>query len=286
MTMILSVSKLGRAIGAAALLAGLSFAAPAMAAEEHGPHVEMQSWTFAGPFGRFDKAQLQRGYKVYKEVCSTCHSMKLLSFRNLADEGGPGFTMDQAKQIAAGYQVKDGPNDAGDMFDRPGRASDRFPSPFPNDEAARASFGGALPPDLSLIAKARAVHRGGLSFLFDPFTLYAEAGPDYVFNLLQGYKDAPEGVKCDGALQYNQSFIGGSCIAMPPPLTDGIVTYDDGTPGTVENYARDVATFLMWTAEPKLEARKSTGLKAIMFLVVFAGLLYLSKRKVWASVAH
>ncbi|MBV5263387.1 cytochrome c1 [Pinisolibacter aquiterrae] len=286
MTMILSVTKIGRAMGAAALVAGLAFAAPAFASEAGGPVVETQSWSFAGPFGRFDKAQLQRGYKVYKEVCSTCHSMNLVSFRNLADAGGPGFTMDQAKALAATIKVKDGPNDAGEMFERDGRPSDRFAAPFPNDEAARASFGGALPPDLSLIAKARAVHRGGASFLGDPFTLYAEAGPDYVYNLLTGYVEAPHGVTCDGALQYNQSFIGGTCIAMPPPLTDDIVTYDDGTKGTVQNYARDVAAFLMWTAEPKLEARKSTGLKVMMFLIVFAGLLYLTKRKVWSSVAH
>jgi len=286
MTMILSVTKIGRAIGAAALVAGLALAAPAFASEAGGPIVEAQSWSFAGPFGRFDKAQLQRGYKVYKEVCSTCHSMNLVSFRNLADVGGPGFTMDQAKALAATIKVKDGPNDAGEMFERDGRPSDRFAAPFPNEEAARASFGGALPPDLSLIAKARAVHRGGVSFLGDPFTLYAEAGPDYVYNLLTGYVEAPHGVTCDGALQYNQSFIGGTCIAMPPPLTDDIVTYDDGTKGTVQNYARDVAAFLMWTAEPKLEARKSTGLKVMMFLIVFAGLLYLTKRKVWSNVAH
>lgn len=286
MTMILSVTKIGRAMGAAALVAGLAFAAPAFANEAAGPKIETQSWTFAGPFGRFDKGQLQRGYKVYKEVCSTCHSMNLLSFRNLADEGGPGFTMDQAKALAATIKVKDGPNDAGEMFERDGRASDRFAAPFANDEAARASFGGALPPDLSLIAKARAAHRGGVSFLGDPFTLYAEAGPDYVYNLLTGYVDAPHGVTCDGALQYNQSFIGGPCIAMPPPLTDDIVSYDDGTKGTVQQYAKDVAAFLMWTAEPKLEARKSTGLKVMLFLIVFAGLLYFTKRKVWSSVAH
>lgn len=286
MTMILSASKIVRTLGALAFVAGLSVAAPAVASETaHGPKVDMQSWSFAGPFGRFDKGQLQRGYKVYKEVCASCHSMNLVAFRNLADEGGPGFTFDQAKALAAGIQVKDGPNDKGAMFDRAGRASDKFPAPFPNDEAARDSFGGALPPDLSLIAKARAAHRGS-GFLTDPFTLYAEAGPDYIYNLLTGYVDAPHGVTCDGALQYNQSFIGGSCIAMPPPLMEGIVTYDDGTKGTVEQYAKDVAAFLMWTAEPKLEARKSTGIKVIMFLVVFAGLLYLSKRKVWSSVAH
>lgn len=287
MTMILSGSKLARAFGALALTAGLAFAAPAVAQQAHaGPHLEMQSWTFAGPFGRFDKGQLQRGYKVYKEVCSACHSMKLVAFRTLADEGGPGFTPDQVKALAAEIKVKDGPNDAGEMYERAGRASDRFPSPFPNDEAARASFGGALPPDLSLIAKARAVHRGFPWFLVEPFSTYGEAGPDYVFNLLTGYVDAPHGLTCDGALQYNRSFIAGNCIAMPPPLSDGAVTYDDGTKGTVEQYARDVAAFLMWAAEPKLEARKSTGLKVIMFLVVLAGLLYLSKRKLWSNVAH
>ncbi len=288
MTMILSGSKLGRAVGAALLAMGLGFAAaPAMASEAaHGPKVEMQSWSFAGPFGRFDKGQLQRGYKVYKEVCASCHSMKLVAYRNLADQGGPGFTLDQAKALAAEIKVKDGPNDAGEMFERAGRTSDRFPSPFANDEAARAGFGGALPPDLSLIGKNRAAHRGGLSFMADPFTLYAEAGPDYVYNLLTGYVDAPHGVTCDGALQYNQSFISGSCIAMPNPLSEGMVTYDDGTKATVEQYARDVAAFLMWTAEPKLEARKSTGLKVILFLIVLSGLLYLTKRKIWANVAH
>ena len=287
MTMILSGSKIARAFGALALTAGLAFATSAVAAETaHGPKVEMQSWSFAGPFGRFDKGQLQRGYKVYKEVCAACHSMNLVAYRNLADVGGPGFTMDQAKVLAAEIKVKDGPNDAGEMFERAGRTSDRFPAPFANDEAARAAFGGALPPDLSLIGKSRAAHRGGLSFLADPFTLYAEAGPDYVFNLMTGYVDAPAGVTCDGALQYNQSFIGGSCIGMPNPLSEGMVTYDDGTKGTVEQYARDVAAFLMWAAEPKLEARKSTGLKVILFLVVLSGLLYLSKRKIWSNVAH
>lgn len=286
MTMILSGSKLGRALSAALLATGLGFAAAPAVASEDGPKIEYQSWSFAGPFGKFDKGQLQRGYKVYKEVCASCHSMKLVAYRNLADQGGPGFTLDQVKALAAEAKVKDGPNDAGEMFERAGRPADRFPSPFANDEAARAAFGGALPPDLSLIGKARAAHRGGVSFLGDPFTLYAEAGPDYVYNLLTGYVDAPEGHACDGALQYNQSFISGKCIAMPPPLSDGSVTYDDGTPGTAQNYARDVAAFLMWTAEPKLEDRKSTGIKVILFLIVLTGLLYLSKRKLWSKVAH
>ncbi len=288
MTMILSGSKIGRALGAVALVAGFAFAAPAQAAETavHGPVIEFQSWSFAGPFGRFDKGQLQRGYKVYKEVCAACHSMKLVAYRNLADDGGPGFNMDQVKTLAAEVKVKDGPNDAGEMFERVGRPSDRLPAPFANDETARAAFGGALPPDLSLIGKARAVHRGFPYFLFEPFSTYAEAGPDYVYNLLNGYVDAPHGITCDGALQYNQSFVGGTCIAMPAPLSADSVTYDDGTPGTVQNYARDVAAFLMWTAEPKLEARKSTGLKVILFLIVFAAMLYLTKRKLWSNIAH
>ena len=287
MTMILSGSTIGRLFGAVAMVAGLALAAPAQASDAaHGPKIEQQSWTFAGPFGRFDKAQLQRGYQVYKEVCATCHSMKLLSFRNLADEGGPGFTVDQAKALAAEIKVTDGPNDEGKMFQRAGRASDRFPSPYANDEEARAAFGGALPPDLSLMGKARAVHRGFPQFVFDAFTQYQEGGPDYIYNLLTGYVDAPHGATCDGALQYNQSFLGGTCIAMPAPLMDGIVTYSDGTPATLQHYAKDVSAFLMWAAEPKLEARKSTGLKVMLFLIVFAGLMYLTKRKIWSNVAH
>ncbi len=282
----LSGSKIARFVGAVAVVAGLAFAAPAQANEGAGPKIERQSWTFAGPFGRFDKAQLQRGYQVYKEVCANCHSMKLLSFRNLADEGGPGFTMDEAKALAAEIKVADGPNDDGKMFQRAGRASDHFPSPYANEQEARSNFGGALPPDLSLIAKARMVHSGFPGFIVDLFTQYQDYGADYVYNLLIGYVDAPHGVTCDGALQYNQSFVSGTCIAMPAPLSDGIVTYKDGTPATLQNHAKDVAAFLMWAAEPKLEARKSTGLKVMIFLVVFSGLLYLTKRRVWANVAH
>jgi cytochrome c1 len=291
MTMILSGSKLGRLVGALALATGLCAAGPAAAedaaaAAAHGPVVEKQSWSFAGPFGRFDKGQLQRGYKVYKEVCSSCHSMKYVAFRTLADEGGPGFTVDEVKALAATIKVQDGPNDAGDMFERAGKPSDRFPSPFANEEAAKAAMNGAAPPDLSLMGKARAVHRGFPWFVFDAFTQYQESGPDYVYALLTGYGEAPHGITCADGLQYNQSFIGGSCIAMPAPLADDMVTYDDGTPGKLQNYARDVAAFLMWTAEPKLEARKSTGLKTVLFLVVLAGLLFFAKRKLWAKIPH
>ena len=290
MKTILSGQTVARLLGAAAIAIGLGGAAAA--AEEaapaaaHGPVLVQQSWSFAGPFGRFDKGQLQRGYKVYKEVCSACHSMKYVSFRNLADEGGPGFTSDQAKALAAEYKVQDGPNDNGDMYERAGRLSDRFPSPFANNEAAKSANGGALPPDLSLIAKARAVHRGFPWFVFDAFTQYQEYGPDYIYNLFHGYKDAPAGHECGPGLNYNVSFNSGTCIAMPMPLSDGQVTYDDGTPGTIDNYAKDVAAFLMWTAEPKLEQRKSTGLKVMIFLIVLAGMLYFVKRRVWSNVAH
>ena len=288
MKTILSGQSVAKLLGAVVVALGL--AGPVQAAEEaaaaHGPVVERQSWTFAGPFGKFDKGQLQRGYKVYKEVCSACHSMKYVSFRNLAEEGGPGFTADQAKALASGYKVQDGPNDSGDMFERAGRLSDRFPSPFPNEQAARAANGGAYPPDMSLLAKARAVHRGFPWFVFDAFTQYQEYGPDYIYSLLLGYKDAPKGHECGPGLNYNTSFIAGSCIAMPQPISDGQVTYDDGTPGTLQNYARDVSAFLMWAAEPKLEERKRVGLKVMLFLVVFAGLLYYTKQKVWKDIAH
>ena len=279
------IARLARGL---ALASGLLLAAggAAVAAEGHGPEIHRQSWTFAGPFGKFDRGQLQRGFKVYKEVCSACHSMKYLSFRNLADEGGPGFTEDEAKAIAAEYKVKDGPNDDGEMYERAARPSDRFPSPFPNDAAARVANGGALPPDLSLMGKARAAHRGFPWFVFDVFTQYQESGPDYVYSQLTGYKDAPHGVTCGPGLNYNASVLGGSCIAMAQPIVDGQVEYTDGTPATLGNYARDVSAFLMWTAEPKLEDRKRTGFKVMAFLIVFAGLLWFTKRKVWADVAH
>jgi cytochrome c1 len=279
--------RAARLLAGAVLAAGLTTAAaPALASE--GAPIERQSWTFSGPFGHFDRAQLQRGYKVFKEVCATCHSAHYLSFRNLMEPGGPEFTEDQIKALAATYKVQDGPNDAGEMFERDGKPSDRFPKPFPNPEAARAAFNGAYPPDLSLMGKARHVSGGYPgSFIVDVLTTYQEGGPDYVYNLLNGYHDeAPAGVTCDDGKSYNSVFQGGPCIGMPKPLTDGQVTFDDGAPNTVKDQARDVATFLMWAAEPKLEARKQMGLKVILFLLVFAGMLYFVKRKVWADVAH
>jgi len=278
----------------AAVGVALAIAAPAFAQEGGNPAApthfpikepEPQSWTFAGPFGKFDEGQLQRGYQVYKEVCSTCHSMKLVAFRNLSQSGGPGFTDAQVKALAATFKIKDGPNDQGDMFDRPGRPSDHFPSPYANPQAAAAALG-AAPPDLSMIAKARGVERGPLLTVVDFFTQYQEGGPDYIHALLTGYQDPPPGFKVPPGGHYNPYFNAAAVLAMPPPLTEGAVAYTDGTPQTVDQYARDVSAFLMWAAEPHLVERKRMGLMAIIFLVVFAGLMLATKRKVWAGVAH
>jgi ubiquinol-cytochrome c reductase cytochrome b/c1 subunit len=243
------------------------------------------SWSFAGPFGKFDRGQLQRGYKIYKEVCSTCHSMNLMHFRNLADPGGPGFSLAQAAAVAADYKVQDGPNDAGDMFERPGRLADPFPAPFKNEQAARAANGGGLPPDLSLIAKARSYERGFPTFVFDFFRQFQEQGPNYVSAILQGFTDTPPAdFKVPDGSYYNKYFPG-HAIKMPKPLSDDQVTYDDGTPQKLDQYAKDVAAFLMWTAEPHLEERKRIGMQVMIFLIIFAGLMYFTKKKVWAD-AH
>ncbi len=248
------------------------------------PTPPRQTWSFSGPFGKFDRGQLQRGFKVYKEVCATCHSMNYLSFRNLAEPGGPGFTAAQAAAVAAEYKIKDGPNDAGDMFERPGRPADRFPAPFANEQAGRAANGGAFPPDMSLIAKARTYERGFPWFLIDIFTQYQEQGPDYIVALLNGYEEAPKGFALPAGTNYNKYFPG-HAIGMPKPINDGQVTYEDGSPQTVDQYAKDVTAFLMWAAEPHMEARKRIGFQVIIFLILLSGLLYFTKKKVWAS-AH
>ncbi|MFN0264465.1 cytochrome c1 [Tepidamorphus sp. 3E244] len=258
-----------RSLAFGALVTGLTagLALPAMAAGEE-VEIPHQSWSFSGPFGTFDRGQLQRGYKVYREVCSSCHSMELVKFRNLAEPGGPGFNEEQVKVIAAEYDITDGPDDAGDMFDRPGKPFDSFPSPFPNEKAARASNGGSYPPDFSVFAKARA------------------NGPDYIYAVLTGYEEEPpEHVELREGMHYNHYFPGHQ-IAMAPPLSEELVDYTDGSPMTVDQYARDVASFLMWTAEPKLEQRKTLGLQVMIFLLVFAGLLYFTKQKIWRNVEH
>lgn len=242
------------------------------------------SWSFEGPFGTYDKGQIQRGFKVYREVCSSCHSMSLVAFRTLEDLG---YSEEQVKALAAEYTIADGPNADGDMFERPGLPSDYFPAPFPNQEAAAAANAGAVPPDFSLIAKARVVERGFPTFVFDVFTQYAEGGPDYIYSLLTGYDlEPPVGMEIPEGTYFNPYFIAGKSIAMAPPLGDGSVTYDDGAPETVEQYSRDVSAFLMWAAEPHMEERKRTGFSVMVFLVIFAGLVYLTKRKVWHEVAH
>ncbi len=244
-----------------------------------------QHWSFSGPFGEYDAEQLQRGFKIYREVCSTCHSLKLLSFRNLADPGGPGFTEAQAAAIAATFQVTDGPNDKGQMFQRPGKISDYFPPPFANDQTARAALGGGLPPDMSDLAKARTYDEGFPGFIFDAFTMYQEQGPDYIHAILNGYTSAPSGFPLAPGTYYNKYFPG-HAIHMPQPLHDGQVQYGDGTPETLDQYGRNVAAFLMWAAEPKLDQRKQLGFQVMIFLIVFTGLLYFTKKKVWREVEH
>ena len=265
------------------LALAVSLAAPALAQEQETPAPPMNKWSFAGPFGKYDPAQLQRGLKVYREVCQVCHGLKLVAFRTLADPGGPGFTIAQATAIAAEYQVKGEPDDQGEVKDRPGRLADVFPTPFPNDQAARARYN-AVPPDLSVIAKARGYERGFPRWVGDIFTQYQEQGVDYLTALLHGYRDSPPaGVTLPPGNFYNEYFPG-HAIAMPPPLTDKRVDYTDGAPMTVEQYAKDISAFLMWTAEPHLEARKRLGMQVFIFLIVLAGLLYFTKKKVWHEV--
>ena len=222
-------------------------------------------WSFKGPFGKFDRAALQRGYQVYQEVCSSCHSMKYLSYRNLVEEGGPEFSVEQAKAIAASFEVKDGPNADGEMFMRPGRLSDKFVMPYENEKAAQAENGGAYPPYLTVLVKAR----GG--------------GVDYIYSLLQGYEDPPAGVILDDGVYYNK-YMYGNKIKMSNQLSDGLVEYSDGTNASVEQMAKDVTTFLMWTAEPHLETRHKMGFKAIVYLIILTVLVYFSMKRIWSRI--
>ena len=267
----------------AAAIVALSFSAvpAAFAAEAAKP--TRQSWSFAGPFGLYDRAQLQRGFKVYREVCGACHGLKLVAFRTLASPGGPDFTEAQAKAVAGEYRITDGPNDRGEMFERPGILSDYILSPDPNEQAARARMNGALPPDLSVIAKARSYEVGFPGFIFDAFKQYQEAGVDYVYAYLTGYENPPAGVTLPDTQFWNKVYPGNR-TAMRPPMQKDQIEYPDGTPQTVEQYAKDVAAFLMWAAEPHLEARKRIGFQAMIFLLVFAGLMYFAKKKVWSAV--
>ena len=247
------------------------------------PQPPRQKWSFSGPFGKYDRAQLQRGFKVYREVCAVCHGLELRGVPQSRRPGGPTSEA-QVKAIAAEYKVQDGPNDQGEMFERDGRPADHFPTPWPNENAARARYNG-VPPDMSVLAKARSYERGFPWFIFDMFTQYQEHGVDYIHALLTGYKEKPPaGFTLPPGTFYNKYFPG-HAIAMPPPLSDGRVDYTDGSPATVDQYSKDVTAFLMWAAEPHLEARKRIGFQVMIFLIVLAGLLYFTKKKVWAD-AH
>ena len=220
-------------------------------------------WSFEGIFGTFDRASLQRGYQVYQDVCAGCHSVQHLSYRNLSEKGGPEFLPEEAKAIAAQFEVTDGPNEDGEMFTRPGRLSDKFVKPFPNVKAAAAANGGAYPPDMSVLAKAR------------------KGGADYIYSLLMGYEEAPAGYELDDGVYYNK-YMPGNKIKMAEPISDGIVEYADGTETSKAQIARDVTAFLVWAADPHLEARHRMGFKVFFYLIILLTLVYLSKQKVWS----
>ncbi len=224
-----------------------------------------QDWSFNKFFGKFDRASLQRGYQVYTEVCASCHSMKYVSYRNLAEKGGPEFSQEQAKAIASNFEVTDGPNSDGEMFTRPAKLSDKFVMPYANEQEAKVSNGGAYPPDMSVLVKARA------------------GGADYIYSVLLGYDDPPQDIKLDDGVYYNK-YMYGNKIKMPPQLYDDLVTYSDGTQATPEQMAKDVVSFLAWTAEPKLEERHKFGFRAISYLIILTILVYFSMKKIWSRI--
>lgn len=250
----------------ATIAVALLMTLPLGAQANESVHPKEKNWSFDGFSGTYDRASVQRGFQVYKQVCSACHSMHHMAYRNLMDIG---LSEMQVKAIAAEVTVMDGPNDEGDMFERPGLPSDPFKGPFANEKQARASNNGAFPPDLSLMAKAR------------------HNGPNYIYSLLTGYGEPPEGVTLGANMHYNKYFPGGQIAMTPPLVSDGQVAYPaDGPQATIDQMASDVTNFLMWSAEPKLEARKQTGIKVIFFLIVFAFVMYGVKRKVWSDIEH
>ncbi len=222
-------------------------------------------WSFKGFFGKFDRSSLQRGYQVYTEVCAACHSLKYLSYRNLSEKGGPEFSEEEAKIIASQFIVLDGPNNDGEMFERSARPSDNFVSPYPNKQAATAANGGAYPPDMSVLVKAR------------------KGGADYIYSVLMGYDEPPEGYELDDGVYFN-TYMSGNNIKMSKPLMDDLVEYADGTPATEEQMAKDVVTFLAWAAEPHLESRHKIGFRAIIYLIIITILVYFSMKKIWSRV--
>ena len=223
------------------------------------------NWSFKGLFGKYDRAALQRGYQVYTEVCAACHSMQYLSYRNLSEPGGPEFTEEEAKIIAASFEVLDGPNNDGEMFMRPAKLSDKFVMPYDNVEASKAANGGAYPPDMSVLAKAR------------------KGGADYIYSLLLGYEEPPTNIKLDDGVYYNK-YMYGNKIKMSAPLSDGLLEYSDGTEATEQQMAKDITTFLMWSAEPHLETRHKTGFRVIVYLIILSILVYLTMKKIWSRV--
>ena len=263
-------------------------AAPAPA--EHY-QIPRQEWTFGGLFGYFDEQQLRRGYKIYKNVCANCHNMRFLAYRNLGEPGGPDFSKEEVAALAAEIQVQDGYNDQGEPITRPGKPSDYFQWHFKNEKEAGAAFNGAAPPDLSVMAKARTVERDIAWYTFpflmlkDLFTQYQEQGPDYLYALLTGYVDPPAGFKLNAGSNYNRAFPGHQ-IAMPQPLTDGAVDYEDGTPNTLDQESKDVVSFLAWAAEPHLVERKKLGILVLAYLAALAGLLFVAKKTLWRNVEH
>ena len=222
-------------------------------------------WSFKGFFGKFDRASLQRGYQVYSEVCAACHSMKYLTYRNLAEKGGPEFSEAEAKAIAASFEVTDGPDSTGEMFVRPAKLSDKFVMPYANEQEAKAANGGAYPPDMSVLVKAR------------------KGGADYIYSLLLGYSEPPEGVELDDGVYYNK-YMYGNKIKMPAPLSDDLIEYTDGTKATAEQMSKDVTNFLMWSAEPHLEQRHKTGFRVIAYLIILTVLVYFTMKKIWSRV--
>lgn len=284
---------------AAVLLLAAAVSSPAAAAESaaHEEPIQRQIWSFAGFRGQLDTAQLQRGFQIYKEVCSACHSLKRVAFRNLSEPGGPEFPEAAVKKLAAEWQNQiPEMNDAGEiagkggeLLKRPAKPSDPILGPFLNDNAARAAMNGALPPDLSIVVKARSVHRD-VNWAVHPFLMlgdivsgYQEGGADYVYALLTGFSDPPAGTALIPGMYYDKAFPGHQ-IAMPPPLSDDAVSYQDGTKGTVDNYARDVVAFLSWTADPSLNQRKRIGWQVMLYLLVTTVLLYLAKKRIWSKL--
>ena len=291
----MKLTSKARRLAAALVVTAAAATGGAVWAAGGGEHQEIThvKWSFGGLRGHFDNAQLQRGFKVYTEVCARCHGLKRLAFRNLAEQGGPEFPEAAVKSLAATYQVDAAPDDEGKVKKRPAILSDNMPSPYKNEQEARASQNGALPPDLSLIAKARgfesdtAFYMFPVNFVRDMVTVYQEAGSDYLYSFLVGYKEPPAGYQLGEFMNYNVAFPGRQ-TAMPNPFAggDGLVKYDDATPATVDNYAKDVTAFLSWVSDPRLEERKRIGFLAMLYLAVTVVLLGLAKRRIWKDIPH